>query len=344
MKALVFKGKKNFSIEDLAVPEVKPGEILVKVKYAGICGTDVRIYNGTKSVTPPRITGHEFAGNIVELGQGVNGFSVGDRVTVYPLITCQKCYACLSGKPNICVNRVTIGYEIDGGFADYVVIPKEAVSQGNVIKLPDNVSYEEGAVSEPATAAYHGIEQSELKEGDTIVIVGCGPIGLYHVQLSRTLNPEKIIVVEPDEYKRKLALEMGANYAIDPTSKDVYAEIYKLTSNEGADVVILDVGIPDLVKDSITYVKKGGTFLLFAGCPNGSTMTIDPNIIHYKEIRFTGSSASTPDNQRKVLELVSQGKLNLKRTITDVFELKDWEEAFGKKASYNTLKSVFKIE
>ncbi|MDK2809493.1 MAG: L-iditol 2-dehydrogenase [Petroclostridium sp.] len=344
MRALVFKKPKEFAVEERPIPEVKEGEVLVQVKYAGVCGTDVRIYNGTKKIGAPRITGHEFAGEVIEIGKGVTSVKVGDRVTVYPMIACNECYACLSGRTNICVNRITLGYELDGGFAEFVKIPKEAVERGNIIKLPQNVSYEEGAVSEPMTAAYHGIERSGLKSGNTVAIIGTGPIGLCHVQLAKLKGPKKIIIVEPDEQKRKLALEFGATDTINPLDGDVHNKVMDLTQGEGVDVVILDVGLPKVIEGSLSYVKKGGMFLLFAGCPVGSSITIDPNLIHYKEIMFTGSSSSSPENQSKVLELLSTGKINLKKLITGTFHLEDWEQAFNMKANYQGLKSVFKIE
>lgn len=344
MKALTFKGPKHFDIEEVPVPQVGKGEILVKVKSAGVCGTDVRIYNGTKKINAPRIIGHEFAGDIVNIGEGVSELRLGDRVTVYPMIACGKCYACLSGRTNICVHRITLGYELDGGFAEYVKIPSEAVEKGNVIKLPDNVSYNEGAVSEPMTAAFHGIERSGIKKGDSVVIVGAGPIGLCHVQLARLKEPRQLIVVEPDANKRQLAAEFGADVGLDPASENVSKRILDLTSGEGADVVIIDVGLPKVIEESLAHVKKGGMFLLFAGCPVGASITIDPNLIHYKEIMFTGSSSSSPENQRTVLELLSQGKLNLNKLITSVFTIEEWEQAFNMKASYQGLKSVFIIE
>jgi L-iditol 2-dehydrogenase len=344
MKALVFKGPKKFSVEEIDIPEIREGEVLIKVKYAGVCGTDVRIYNGTKKISAPRITGHEFSGEVAGVGEGVTLYKIGDRVTVYPMIACNKCYACQSGRTNICVNRITLGYELDGGFAEFVKVPKEAVERGNIVQLPPNVSYEEGAVSEPMTAAYHGIERSGLKGNDTVAIVGAGPIGLCHVQLAKLKQPKKLIVIEPDEGKRKLALEFGASHTVNPLEESVHDRLMDLTDGEGVDVVILDVGLPKVIENSLSFVKKGGMFLLFAGCPIGSSITIDPNIIHYKEIMFTGSSSSSPQNQQKVLQLLNENKINLKKLITGIFALEDWENAFDMKANYQGLKSVFKIE
>ncbi len=334
MRALVFHGPKDFSVETLPVPRITEDEMLVKVRYAGICGTDNRIYQGTKKIAAPRITGHEFVGDIVELGKNVDGFAPEDRITVYPMIPCGTCYACRSGRKNICVNRTTIGYEIDGGFAQYVKIPSAAIKAGNVLKVPENVPDRVAAASEPVAAAYHGIKRCGIRRGQTVLIVGAGPIGLFHTQLARLQSPSKIIVSEPREEKRELALEMGATDVIDSAKENVLERVGELTGGAGVDVLIFDVGLPKVMESSLDYVKKGGTFLIFAGCPAGSRITIDPNIIHYKEINFTGSSASTPEIHAEVLSLLSSGKLRIDGLISGILPLDRWREGFEMKNQY----------
>lgn len=343
MKALVFHGPGDCRVQEVDKPRIGAGELLVAVRYAGVCGTDVRIFAGTKKVEPPRIIGHEFSGEVAEAGAGVQGFSLGDRVTVYPVIFCNECYACKAGRKNICVNRQTIGYEYDGGFAEYVRIPAKAVTDGNVIPLPDAVSFKEAAISEMAAAAYNGIVRAQIRDGDTLVIVGAGPIGLCHVMLSKAKNPGQIIVSEPDMKKRELARELGADETVNPSEEDPRERIFDLTDGDGADKVIVDVGLPEVIAQSLEYLKKGGDCILFAGSPAGSRISIDPNLIHYKEIRFTGSSASLPDYQREVLDYTARGILDLKRLISDVFPLEDFKEAFERKRDYVGLKSVFAI-
>lgn len=345
MRALVFYGPEDCRVTDLEKPHIDSGEVLVRVKYAGVCGTDVRIYQGTKKIDPPRVIGHEFAGEIAEIGKGVNTYSVGERVTVYPTIFCGQCYACRDGRKNICVNRMTLGYQFDGGFAEYVRIPAQAVEDGNIVKLPDNVSYEEGAISEPVCAAYNGIMRANIKEGDDIVILGAGPIGLCHIMLSRIKKPGRIIVSEPDAEKRESALEFGADHVIDPADSSVSLEeeVFKLTNDKGADIVFVDVGRAEVIEEAFALLKKGGTYILFAGCPEGTQITIDPNLIHYKEILFTGASASTPEYLTKVLELISSKTIDVRPLITDVMPLDDWEEAIKMKRDYKGSKSLLKI-
>lgn len=344
MKALVFFGPENCLVKDIDIPKINDSEILIKVKYAGVCGTDVRIYKGTKKINPPRVIGHEFAGDIVEIGKNVKGYEKGERVTVYPVIFCKECYACRAGRKNICLNRITLGYELDGGFAEYIKIPNKAVEDGNVVQLPDNIGYEEASISELVAAAYNGIIRANIKKGDSIIITGAGPIGLCHVMLSRIKQPKSIIVVEPDKDKRELALKFGADYVIDPMdSVTVKEKVFNFTNKEGADIVFIDVGIKEVIEEAILLLKKGGTCILFAGCADGTKITIEPNIIHYKEIIFTGASASTPEYQKEILNLISSKTINIKPLITDIFSLDDWEKAFVRKENHKGLKSVLKI-
>ncbi|MCF6097133.1 alcohol dehydrogenase catalytic domain-containing protein [Thermovorax subterraneus] len=344
MKALVFHGPGHISIEEVCVPEISDEEILVKVKYAGVCGTDVRIYKGAKKIPSPKIIGHEFSGEIVRVGERVRQFKVGDRVTVYPMISCGQCYCCRDDRKNICVNRKTIGYEIDGGFAEYVRVPKDAIEKGNVIKLPAEIDYLEAALSEPVTAAYHGIKRSNLKGGQKLAIFGAGFIGLCHVQLARMIGPESIIVIEPKEEKRVLARELGADLLIDPALKNTKKEIFDFTDGEGVDVVIVDVGIPNVIEEALTCVKKGGTLLLFAGSPENSRISIDPNWIHYREINFTGSSAAVPEEQWEVLNMIASKKINVRRLLSEVVTLDEWKKAFEMKENYLALKTLIKFE
>lgn len=340
MKALCFLGPGKLELIETEIPRIGPGEILIQVKYAGVCGTDVRIYQGTKIIKPPRIIGHEFSGIIAEVGQGVEDFKPGDRVTVYPVIPCGTCYACNAGRNNICVHRTTLGYELDGAFAEYIKIPKEAVSRGHVVAIPAEVTFEEAAAAEPVAAAFHGILRSRLSPGQDVCIIGAGPIGLYHVQLALWRGACNIIVSEPQEERRAQALRFGATAAVTP--QEVKETVQELTRGVGVDVVFIDVGIPSIIKEAISLAKKGGICVLFAGCPVGSTAEIDPNEIHYKEVDLIGSSASTPRNLATVLRLAARKFIDIKSTIGHILELKDWAQAFQMKQAYAGLKTLLK--
>lgn len=338
MRSLMVYGPKDLKIEDVPIPKISDDEILVKVTYAGVCGTDNRIYQGTKKIPTPRIIGHEFVGTITDIGANIKNHNKGDRVTVYPMIPCGNCYTCIAGRKNICVNRTTIGYEIDGAFSQYVKIPSIAIQAGNVVTVPDGVSDEVAAASEPIAAAFHGVKRCDIKKGDTVVIVGAGPIGLFHTQLAQLSHPGSLIIIEPQEEKRKMARQLGADHVIDPEEGNVLNQLLHLTNDEGADVVIIDVGIPKVIENAVHYVKKGGTFLVFAGCPHGSTITIDPNVIHYKEINFTGSSASTPEIHEEVLHYLDQGQIDVSQLISAIVSLDDWQRALDMKNNYQGIK------
>lgn len=340
MRALYFYGPKDLRIEEVPVPVINSDEILVRVSFAGVCGTDNRIYQGTKKIEGPRIIGHEFSGVIEEVGENIQDFSVSNHVTVYPMISCGECYTCKSGRKNICVKRTTIGYEIDGGFAQYIKIPKNAIEMGNVLKVSPTLNERVVAITEPIAAALNGIKRANIQKGNTVVIIGAGPIGLFHVQLAKLKEPENLIVIEPDQEKRDLAIKLGATNTINPFEEDPFTRIQELTKEDGADVVIIDVGIPKLIEESIEYVKKGGTYVIFAGAPHGSKITIDPNLIHYKEINLTGSSASTPEIHREVINLVESGKIDVSMLISEVVPLDEWERAIEMKNSFQKIKVI----
>ena len=340
MRAAVFYAPTDIRVEDRPIPTIDEKEILVKVKAAAICGTDLRIYKGTKKIKTPRIIGHEFAGLVEKIGEEIEEVKVGDRITVYPVISCGKCYACMMGRPNICVHRPTIGYEYDGGFAEYVKIPSNAVNTSSVIKLPDSISYEEAAITEPLAACLNGILRLKVKHGEHIWIAGAGPIGLMHVQLARLAGATKIIVSEVNEFRAKKAQQLGADIVVNPLKEDVFQRIMNETGGKGADKIMIATGIPKLIEDSFKAARKGARIVIFAGSPEGSSITFDPNIIHYKEIELTGSSASTPFLHKKAVELVSSGRVDLKSLITHKLRLEDIVKGLEMKEMVEGLKTL----
>jgi L-iditol 2-dehydrogenase len=340
VKAAVFYGPGDIKIEDIPIPVVSEHEILVKVRAAAICGTDLRIYKGTKRIKTPRIIGHEFSGDIESIGSGVDDFSVGDRVTVYPVIACGKCYACMMGRSNICIRRPTIGYEYDGGFAEYIKIPREAVVSGSVIKLPNNVSYEEAAISEPLAACLNGMRRLNVRQGDHVWVIGAGPIGLMHIQLSRFSGASLTIASEVSEFRAQKAKELGADLVLNPLKENVNERIMAETAGKGADKIIIAAGVPRLIEESLQAARKGARIVIFAGCAEGSKISLDPNLIHYKELEITGASASTPYLHSKALELVSKGKVDLKSLATSRLKLEEIVKGLEMKEMLEGLKTL----
>jgi L-iditol 2-dehydrogenase len=343
MRALVFHAPHDLRLEDVPEPPVRRGEVRVAVRFAGICGTDLRIYEGTKAIRGPRVIGHEFVGDVTAVGAGVVGVQEGTRVAVYPMVPCGRCYACRAGRRNICVNRETLGYELDGGFAESVVVPAEAVRAGNVVRVPDVVSDEEAAASEPVAAALHGIVRGEVTEGTSLLVVGGGPIGLAHVQLARQRAARTIVVSELIPHRRERALEQGATHVVDPAAGPVRDQLPEQLRDDGPEVAFIDVGVPALVEEAIGLLRKGGRCVIFAGMPPERRVSVDPNLVHYREIDIRGSSGSTAALQREVLEHAATGALNLGALVSDVLPLSEWERGFSMKSEGHGLKVLLDV-
>lgn len=330
MLAAVFKGPDQMNIEDVPTPETGEDELLLQVKACAICGTDLRIYSGqkTRGVRIPSILGHEIAGLVTRVGERVEDFKKGDRVAIAPVLPCGTCQNCKSGQENACLNRKGLGYEYDGGFAEYMKIPGEYLKKGNLFKIPEGLSFEEACLAEPLSCVYNGNERTSIKINDTVVIIGAGPIGLMHLMLSKAKGATDIIVSEPIEERRKLALELGADFTINPDQEDIYRAVQEYTGGKLADAVILSIGIASLVNPALNLLKKGGILNLFAGFPKGREALIEPNIIHYNEVWVTGATASSRIDYEKSLDLIARSKIDLKPLISHTYPLEEIDKAF----------------
>ncbi|MBM7656394.1 zinc-dependent dehydrogenase [Neobacillus cucumis] len=342
MKAAVFYGPDELKLEEVNKPTIDEHEVLVKVKVSAVCGTDVRIFEGkkTKGVRTPSVIGHELVGVIEEVGDQVKGYFEGDRVGVMPVIPCGKCYYCLNGRENVCANRTAIGYEFDGGFAEYVRIPRTALEAGNVVKIPDHISFEQAVVTEPLACCLNGQRKANVKMGDVVVVIGGGPIGLMHVQLAKIAGAKSIILSEPIDHRREKGLIAGADYAIDPTKDSLEDLVLSETDGLGADVVLMAIGIPFLVNSSAKLLKKGGTLNLFAGFTNGVLSEIDPNVIHYNEININGTSSLTRSDYHKSLSLIASGQINTEVITTTGYGLEDIEQAIADVKNGKGMKTI----
>ncbi|RMF95085.1 MAG: threonine dehydrogenase [Candidatus Schekmanbacteria bacterium] len=323
MKAAIFKGVNIISLEEITPPSLPEKGIIIKVKAAGICGTDVRIYRGKKMVTPPKIIGHEFAGEIVEVANDLQGFSIGDRVLVEAIIPCGNCYACRRGEMNICTGRQTLGYEYNGGFAEFVAIPKEAISAGCVIKIPDSVSYEEAAVCEPAAACINGNSKIDDKLRESLLVAGDGPVGLIHTQLGKIRGFEKVILAGTDDEKLKIGKELGADETVNVNDESLSSFIKEKIDEEGIECVVIANNNKSSLDECLPLLKKGGEAIIFAGYKNDESIEINLNFIHYKEIKIKGSSGHSVKEMKKAVELLEKGKLNLQKIITHRLNIDD---------------------
>ncbi|MGG1573450.1 zinc-dependent dehydrogenase [Fictibacillus sp. NRS-1165] len=342
MKAAVFHGPNELKLQEVRKPEINEDEVLVKVNASAVCGTDVRIFEGkkTKGVRIPSIIGHELVGTIVEVGLEVKDFSKGDRVAVMPVIPCRNCYYCLNGRENVCANRTAIGYEFDGGFAEYVRIPTAALEAGNLVRIPAHLSFEQAVVTEPLACCINGQRKASVKMGDVVVIIGGGPIGLMHVQLAKIAGARSVVLSEPIEHRRDKATLAGADVTVNPLTESLENIVLSQSDGLGADVVIMAIGVPSLVNQCATLLKKGGTLSLFAGFTNGAMSEIDPNVIHYNEININGTSSLTRADYHKSLSLITTGQINTDVLTTTGYTLEDIEKAIMDVKNGNGMKSV----
>jgi L-iditol 2-dehydrogenase len=340
MKAVVLEGPNQFVTKEIETPTINDNEILVKMVRAAICGTDIRILEGkkTKDVRYPSIIGHEMCGTIEQVGKNVQGYAVGEKVAVANVIPCHTCSSCLKGRDNACMNRLAIGYQFDGGFAEYIKIPEVCIKDGNVVKLPEDVSFTAGALIEPLSCCIRGLKNAGTGFNDTVLIVGAGPIGLMHLQLSKITGASKVIVSEPIESRREKALKLGADVVVDSMNEDLAAIVNRETNGLGVDVIILAIGVPAIVNSTLKLCKKGGTVCLFAGFAGTGECTIEVNTIHYNEINVCGSTAYKKEDYLEAAELVKTGRINLDEIATHTFSLDKFQEAYETQKSGTGLK------
>lgn len=340
MRAVILNGPNDFAPAEIERPVIEDGDILLEMKKAAICGTDMRILNGTKTkgVRYPSVIGHEMCGVIVEVGKNVTGYEVGEKVSIANVIPCGSCPACLSGRENACMNRKAIGYEFNGGFEEYIRIPEICIKSGNVIKLPESTSFTAGALIEPLACCIRGLKNAGTGFNDTVLIVGAGPIGLMHMQLSKIAGAKQVIVSEPNAMRREVALELGADKVVDPTSENLAQIIADATNGMGADVIVMAIGVPALVNSTLKLAKKGGTVNLFAGFAGTGECTIEVNTIHYNELNVNGSTAYKREDYLQAADMVKTGKINLDRIATHTFKIDEFQDAYEMMKSGKGLK------
>jgi L-iditol 2-dehydrogenase len=340
MRALVYRGLGDVRLESVAKPEAGSGDVLVKVKAAAVCASDIRVFKGEKKARLGVIQGHEFSGEIQTVGEDVKSHKVGERVTLHPVISCGRCFYCLKGHTNMCLNRKTIGYDENGGFAEYVLIPKLMVESGSLVSVPDTVPYDEASLSEPLGCTVNSIETCRLSVGASLLVVGAGPMGLMNLLVGRVAGAGKIIISEPDEKRLVLAGKLGADVLVNPQEEDLVTRVQEETDGLGVEAAIVTVGIPQVIAETVRAVRKLGVVNIFAGCPIGSEMKLDPNLVHYNELLVTGSQNATLTQFKRGLDLLEARAVDLTPLITHRFPLDKGEEAFQKRIDLEGLKPI----
>ena len=327
MKAARFIDNSLTLVEE-PIPQIKPGEVLIKVKASALCGSDEKIVEGKKKALPNTILGHETAGVVEALGDGVRGVSVGDHVTVFPSITCGECVYCRSGKSNICKNKRTIGYALDGGFAEYLVIPVEMVKQGCLVILPSQLSFEEGALIEPLSCCISSLIHTKMNKESHLFIIGGGAMGQLHILTAKALGAKRVLLSELDKKRREIALTLGADRVLSPQEGTIEDIALEETQGNGVDICILCMGDASVLESAVKSVRKRGVISLFASFAPHTQSTIDLNSIHYGELILTGTHSTTLKQFKETIELINQYGIDLRKVITHRFPLEQISEAF----------------
>lgn len=342
MLAYVFNEDNKLRLIEVPRPQLNENCAIVKVMASSICGTDFRTYMfGSKKIDSPRIVGHEFAGVIEEVGSKINGFYVGERISVAPAIGCGHCSSCVKGYTNMCDELKSIGFQFDGTFAEYISIPLQAFEMGNVNKLSNLIEDVEATLAEPIACAVNGQEFLQIKEGDVVTIFGSGFLGCIHAELALKSGAAKVIMIEIVEKRIEQALNVVPGiHVINPVEKDLDKEIIFLTEGKRADVVIVACSSGKAQEDAIRVAAKRGRISLFGGISGEAKGFLDSNQIHYKELSVFGVHASTPQQNKKAIDSISMGRLKVKKYISKVYPLKDIESAFEAIKSENILKVI----
>jgi L-iditol 2-dehydrogenase len=331
MLAAVLAGTDRLTVEEIPTPEPGPGEVLVRVGANTVCGTDVRILRGEKTsgVRLPVVLGHETAGHVAAVGAGVRGYEIGAPVAMAPAIPCLRCWECRHDLENMCANLRIMGYAVDGGMAEYMLVPAQAIAAGCLFAADADIPSECLALSEPLACVVRGQRWSRVEPGDTVLVMGAGPIGLLHLQLALASGARQVIVSQPAGPRQAQAVRLGATVAVDPGREDLAEAVRGLTRGRGADLSIVCVGVPALVNQAVELSRNGGRVCIFAGMKDEGWADVSANLIHYKQVVVSGSSNCTRADYEMALHLIVSGRIETEALITHRFPLARVLDAIG---------------
>ena len=334
MTAAVLYGKERLEIETVDIPSIGRGDVLVRVRAALTCGTDVKVFRRgyhARMIQPPALFGHELAGDIVALGEAVDGFRLGDRVVAANSAPCGACYLCRRGQENLCEDLLFN----NGAYAEFIRIPQRIVEK-NMLAVPAHVSYQDAALVEPLVCVLRGLEETGLRAGDTIAVIGLGPIGMMFVRMAKAVYGARVIAIGRRQTQLDRAKKMGADEVIENCDgADVLGPVRKMTDGHGADVVIEAVGVPEVWQLAIRLLRRGGVVNFFGGCPSGTEIRLDTNLLHYSELTLKASFHHTPALIRKALEVISRGYVGAKDFVNRVEPLANLLEVMQHLMSHN---------
>ena len=329
MQAAVLHGREDVRIEQVPIPQAAPGELIVRVGAALTCGTDLKVFRRgyhARMIVPPALFGHELAGTVVEAGAGVSGVSPGDRVVALNSAPCGQCDFCVRGQENLCDDLLFN----NGAYAEFIRIPARIVA-ANTLQVPDHVPLEHAALTEPLACAVHGYEDSNPRAGDTIAVIGGGPLGLMILHVAALAGCQTIAIVK-HLGQVEAARQLGATHVVQTTnSRRAIQETRALTPrNQGVDIAIEAVGVPETWQQAVELVRKGGTVNFFGGCAAGTHVILDTNRLHYSDITLRATFHHTPAICRRALDLIASGRFQAGAFITGRAHLYELNRVFEK--------------
>ena len=342
MKAAVYEGFDKMEVKEVPTPVCDDNSVLMRVKACAVCGSDIRIFHhGNTRVHPPQILGHEMAGEIAEIGKNVTKFKVGDRVAVGADVPCGECVFCKAGIGNNCQINYAMGYQFAGGFAEYVLLNQIVVNYGPIQKIPDHVSFNEAALAEPLGCVLNALEMAPIKLNDILVVIGAGPIGMMICEVAKTMGAAKVILINRSTRRLDIAKKLGVADVFISNDEDTIKRVLEETEGLGADVIFTSNPSPQAQVDSIYMAKNRARINFFGGLPKDKSMvTLDTNIIHYKELFISGAHGAMPIHHHKAVDLIASGRIKVNKFLSHSFTLDDIMEAFKAAEDHSGLRVV----
>jgi len=344
VKAIVYEGVDKVTLKDIERPRAKDNTVVVKVHSCAICGTDVKAYTiGISSIKPPVVLGHEFVGSVHEAGKGIKGFEPGDRVTLATTLPCGRCTMCGRELFNLCEDKLCVGTLTDGAFAEFVEIPYRGIVHGNLMKIPDNLSDDDGALSEPLGCVINSQNIAGVGFPDTVVVIGAGPLGLLQAEAAKARGAMTTILVQRSKRRFEMAKPFNIDHLICSEEADPFEAVMDLTGGKGADMVINAAPSLEAVELAFRIVAKAGRVSLFASVPKDNpNLSIDVNRIHYSQLELYGASDSTAKNHGEAVALLSAGKISTKSLITHKLPIEEFFKGIELIRNREALKVVVK--
>jgi len=338
MRVVRFHAPGDVRLEDIPEPEPGPGDVKIRVRNCSTCGTDVKIFKfGHHHIVPPRVMGHEIAGEVVSTGDGVTGWAPGDRVQVIAAIPCGQCAECRRGRMTVCPNQESMGYHYDGAFAEYCVVPAKVLAVDGLNRIPDGVGFAEASVAEPLACVLNGQELARVGEGDDVVVIGAGPIGCLHVRLARARGAARVFLA--DLNADRLAAAAALVHPDATIGESTVDDVLKLTDGRGADVVITAAASGKAQEQGIQMAARQGRISFFGGLPKDNpVIACDSNLVHYRELTIVGANGSSPAHNAQALRLIASGAVPVADLITDRLPLDRALEAFDIVAAGQAIK------